>query len=400
MSIEQLERELGDRIRRTLGEAMPRLETEAAQLARPADAAAGTGHVHIVGVERARGTTERRRAVPWAVAAAAAGVVAISAAVGFRSGAEGDEPIDRVTSPPTTTSPQTEIEPWPDDFANIVDLLLPDGFRVVHASRWPLMAVAYDGDGVRIEVLVDVGGAGLPAEGRSPGLHLSPDGDWVNGSVLYGLDVERQAGDPAPVSMAAAEAALPDVLDGVAGAFTGDVRNEILGATYPVLDSASLRAAIDAAVGERLGGHVANRQFAADFAFEYVDDDVRYSVTVIRSDSALPDGVAEPVPGAMAGLAWANNWQLVVTAIAGNGQPIDREVVSELIATVHPLLDAWRPPAAVSVPICDTYVLKFGDSLVAIADRYGVDEASLRVANPDADVNLLLGSTVQIPCPG
>lgn len=64
MSIEQLERELGDRIRRTLGEAMPRLETEAAQLARPADAGVGTEHVHFVGVGRVRGRTERRRAVP------------------------------------------------------------------------------------------------------------------------------------------------------------------------------------------------------------------------------------------------------------------------------------------------------------------------------------------------
>lgn len=399
MSIDQLERELGDRIRRTLGEAMPRLEAEAEQPTRTAEATHGAERVRIVGVDRAMRTTERRRAVPWAVAAAAAGVVAIAVAVGVRTGTGGDEPIDPVASPPTTASPQTAIEPWPDDFANLVDPLLPDGFRILHTGRWPLMAVAYDDDGVRLEVLVDVGGAGQPPEGRSPELVTSPDGDIVNGSVLYGLDVDRQAGDPAPASMAAAEAALPEVLGGVAEAFTGALRADILGATYPVIDSAALRSLVDATASERLGGHVANRQFAADFTFEYFDDDVRYSVTVIRADDPLPDGVVEPAPGTVTGRAWANNWQLVVAATADDEQPVDPGVIADLVASIEPLLDAWRAPAPAEVPICDTHALEFGESLVAIADRYGVDEAALRAANPDADVNLWLGATVKIPCP-
>lgn len=399
MSIEQLERALGDRIRRSLGAAMPRLEAEAERLARPADAVGGTEHVRLVRIERARRTTERRSAVPWAIAAAAAGVVAIAAAIGVRGGTSSDQPIDPVTSPPTTASPQTEIEPWPDDFANLVDSLLPQGFRVLHTGRWPLMAVAYDDDGVRLEVLVDVGGAGLPAEGRSPDLVVSPDDDIVNGSVLYGLDVDRQAGDPAPASMAEAEAVLFDVLGGVAEAFTGELRADILGATYPMVDSAALRSLVDAAASERLGAHVANRQFAADFTFEYFDDDVRYSVTVIRSDDPLPDGVVEPAPGTVTGRAWANNWQLIVAVTADDEQPVDPGVIADLVASIEPLLDAWRPPAPAEVPICDTHVLEFGESLVAIADRYGVDEAALRAANPDADVNLWLGAPVQIPCP-
>src|SRR5690606_30583204 len=142
-----------------------------------------------VAVEHARRTTDRRRATPWAVAAAAAGVVAIAAAVGVRGGTSSNQPIDPVTSPPTTASPHTELEPWPDDFANLVGLFLPDGFRILHAGRWPLMAVAYDDEGVRLEVLVDVGGVGQPVEGRSPELVASPDGDIVGGSVMHGLDV-------------------------------------------------------------------------------------------------------------------------------------------------------------------------------------------------------------------
>lgn len=101
----------------------------------------------------------------------------------------------------------------------------------------------------------------------------------------------------------------------------------------------------------------------------------------------------------MTGRAWVNNWQLIVAAAATANESIDRDVVAELITSIEPVLDAWRPPARADVPICDIHELATGESFVAIADRYGVDEADLRAANPDADVNLWLGAPVQIPCP-
>lgn len=397
MSLDQLEHELGDRIRRTLGEALPRLEAEAEQLARMSDVADGAEHVRVVGIVRGGPAAARRRSTPWAVAAAAAGFVAIAAAIGVRGGASDNEPIDPVTSPPTTASPQTEIEPWPDDFAGLVDPLLPEGFRILHAGRWPLMAVAYDDEGVRLEVLVDVGGVGQPVEGRSTDLVTSPDGDIVSGSVMYGLDLVETI--PGPPVTAGRAALLSGVLGGVAEAFTGDVRAHILDATYPVMDAAALRSLVDATASDRLGDHVANRQFAADFTFEYIDAGVRYAVTVIRSDDPLPEGMVEVPSGVVTGRAWVNNWQLIVAAAATANESIDRDVVAELITSIEPVLDAWRPPARADVPICDIHELATGESFVAIADRYGVDEADLRAANPDADVNLWLGAPVQIPCP-
>ncbi len=409
MNVDELERELGDRIRLTLHDQIPRLESDLGGRAQPDDERSdpatathrdtlGEGPASVPVIRGDAGTTRDRRLVRWvAVGVAAAGIAAVAGVVASRDTSSSIQP----SAPPADISdPSTVMEDWPNAFDELLTSALPDGFIAVQSNVAPLHAVAYNDDGVRIEVFIDVDSASLPENGRSS-IVTSPDGDWIHGSVIYdydviGLKTEAVPYDDAPASFLNAQAALPGIVESLADRFTGETRSEILTSSYPSIDSSELRTTIDAAAQNRFGNQLSNRTLtAADFAFTYNRGDVGYTIAVIRTPHRLPDGVTQPSPITTTGRAWRNGWQLIITSTATDRDAaIDTTTMSEHLDAFAPLLDTWQPPTA----SCSQHTMTPGESLAEIAERYGTTLNGLQAVSPDFEVNTWPGTVIKLPC--
>ena len=262
-----------------------------------------------------------------AAGVAAAGVVALGGVIVTRDpGSRTDDEVPAVNDSPAAID--GEMEEWPDEFDSLLASALPDGFSPIHSLGAPLSVVAYNDDGVRLEVLIEIDAATDRTTDTTAEVAESPDGDRVTGSVISDYDVlslnsasAASVSDP-PQSFVDARAVLPNVLNDVARQFTGEIRSDILTATYPVIDSAELRAAVDSIGVERFGSQLSNRALgAADFAFTYRHDDVAYTFAVIRTPTGLPDGVTQPSVSTTTGRTWTNGWQVVITLTATVGAP-------------------------------------------------------------------------------
>ena len=101
---------------------------------------------------------------------------------------------------------------------------LPPGFVALLGSRNPLEAVAYNAQGVRMAVSIDLNNSEGAATGipQDDNYLLTADGDGVVGEVSYGTDF-RPGARPAVVAELARDE-LPAVVAAVAAAFTGETR--------------------------------------------------------------------------------------------------------------------------------------------------------------------------------
>ncbi len=338
-----------------------------------------------------------------ALGVAAAGLLAVAGAVVVRDGrpdAQGSPPQN--TSPTTSPAANAPMEQWPVTFRDLFDAALPDGFTALLANGSPLEAVAYNDQGVRMSVVVDLGNSEAVAKGIAPDQNSArtPEGDGVFGEVMYNFNDAMVPGGDQADAVQAARSLLPSVIAQVAANFTGDTRAAILGAAYPVIDSAELRDGISAALSPAWGVEIGNRIFGgADFALMYSNDASFITVTAIRSARSLTDGVTNPATTATTGLRWVNGWQIVVVSTpAASGQtPLDATLMGQILTTIEPLFASWQP-GLTPEPGCATRSVQMGDSAGNVAERYAVTLGDLERANPDLYANFLGGATVIIPC--
>lgn len=332
--------------------------------------------------------------------AAAAIVVTVAGSLALVN-RDGNAPAAPPSTEPATPAPP--MEEWPTELRSLVEPTLPDGFTAIYSRLAPSVIVAYNDDGVRIEVMTDLGTAPMNVDVEAPGFAQSPSGDWVTASVLYGDtfgDRLNEIPSGAPSTFADARDDLGTIVDEVASGLTDSIRERVLASAYPVIDSSRLRAEVDNAASKILGTQIANRALGAtDFAFTYDHDEAAYNVAIVRAPEIIPDGIAQPSPTATSGRAWSNGWQLVITSTSADpDQAVTPEEMQELIDAIRPHMENWRP-TIVNADACGQHVIEAGDSLASIAEEYGVTADGLRALNPDADVNMWAGATYQIPCP-
>ena len=365
-----------------------------------ATVAATDTRMKLTGGSRSR---TRRPISLVALGVAAAGLVAIASAVVVRDGrpdAQGSRATD--TTPTTSAGVNAAMEQWPVRFRDLLDQALPDGFTALLGNRSPLEAVAYNDQGIRLSVVVDLGnsegaGKGIPLDQNSA---LSPEGDRVTGEVVYSYNDEMVPGADRIAAVEDARSLLPGVIAQVAAGFTADTRTAILDAAYPDIDSAELRDSINAAIAATLGAEAGNRILGgADFALMYSNDATFVTVNAIRSERRLPDGLTNPAATATTGLRWVNGWQIIVasTPVADGQALLDATSMQQILDTIDPLFAAWEP-APTPEPGCATHIVQIGDSETNVAERYGVTLNDLKRANPDIHANFLGGATVVIPC--
>lgn len=370
--------------------------------------AAGATHLTSTPHPRSSG---RRPVSLIAVGVAAAGLLAVVAAVVVRDGrpdAQGSPAPD--TTPTSSTGANTAMEEWPVTFRDLLDQALPDGFVALLGNRSPLEAVAYNAQGIRLSVVVDLGNSegaakGIPlptttAIGVDGGSSLTPEGDRVVGEVIYNYYDAMVPGADQIAAVESARSLLPGVVAQVAAGFTADTRTAILDAAYPDVDSAELRGNINTALAPMLGAEAGNRIMGgADFALMYSNDTTFVTVSAIRSDRSLPEGITNPAATATTGLRWVNGWQVIVasTPVTDSRTPLDTVSMQQILDTIGPLFAAWQPAPAPE-PGCATHIVQIGDSESNVAERYGVTLADLERANPDIHANFLGGATVVIPC--
>ena len=365
-----------------------------------ATVAATDTKVTLTGASRSR---TRRPISLVALGVAAAGLVAIAGAVVVRDGqpdAQGSPPSE--TTPPTSAGVGTAMEQWPVTFRDLLDEALPDGFTAMLGARSPLEAVAYNDQGIRLSVVVDLGNSEGAAKGISSDENsaFTPEGDRVMGEVVYNYNDVMVPGADQIAAVEDARNLLPGVIAKVAAGFTADTRAAILDAAYPDVDSAALRDGIDAALAPMLGTVAGNRILGgADFALMYINDATFVTVSAVRSARSLPDGITNPGATATTGLRWVNGWQVIVasTPVADVQAPLDANSMLQILATIEPLFAAWQP-APTPEPGCATRIVQIGDSESNVAERYGVTLDDLERANPDLHANFLGGATVVIPC--
>lgn len=354
------------------------------------------------GTQALRSIDDRRRRpiTVIALAVAAAGVIAIAGAVVVR---QADAPEAATSVPQTAPAAQSTnpVEQAPIAFRDLVATVLPAGFVAMYNQRDALEVVAYNTDGVRLSVYVDVGDVEGAAKGipLDEGSALSPDGDRIMAEVLYNYS-DLSSPDPASLeSVLSGRAAIPAIVAAVAEKFTGAVRTTILDSAYPRIDSEQLRAAIDAALPSIVGPNVGERvRGAGDFALMYSNDATYVTINAVRTDRSLPDGISSPGSGALTGLRWVNGWQIIVVSNPMNGHDaLDEAVMQQILTTIEPSFTAWQPVVTAEAG-CTTHTVEVGDSSPNVAERYGVTLDQLKQLNPDLEASFNLGAVIQIPC--
>jgi hypothetical protein len=302
----------------------------------------------------------------------------------------------------TSAEANAAMEQWPVTFRDLLDQALPDGFTALLGARNPLEAVAYNDQGIRLSVVVDLANSEGAAKGIPPdeSSALTPEGDRVMGEVVYDYNDAMVPGADQIAAVEDARSLLPGVIAQIATGFTADTRAAILDAAYPDADSAALRDNIDAVLAPMLGAVAGNRILGgADFALMYSNDTTFVTVSAVRSARSLPDGITNPAVTATTGLRWVNGWQIIVasTPVADGQAPLDASSMQQILDTIDPLFAAWQP-APTPEPGCATHIVQIGDSEAIVAERYGVTLDDLERANPDLHANFLGGATVVIPC--
>ena len=363
----------------------------------------------------------RRRGVLVAVAAAvvaAVGVGGLLMVAGREPGPQLDSASPRPASPiPAASAPPAspalmEISP----LAGLVEPFVPEGFTVLYASGPPTTVVAYNEQGVRLEVTVDLDQAGTVRDQIGDGLVETAEGQMTkDGTMLLstGGDLIRAtfsfAGCPCELDIL--DEFLPlaaQIVTGIAGALDEKERVALRDFRPPLMGTSELRAAVAALLDTRSDMNFTGERVVGPWDFNVTVGDTAepdaastLAVEAIRAEGArLDNGAVQTSERTAVATLWINGWQLVAGSITPGVEPaaVNTSQLEALLADVAALFADWTN----SVPTdsgCATHQVVMGDSLDSIAERYGTTSEALATVNADVEAAWNLGNQIEIPCP-
>ena len=364
---------------------------------------------------------------PIGLVAVAAAVVAAFGVGGLVMVANRDGPQQAATasSPPASSIPSDSAPPRTpapalmaiSPLLRLVEPFVPEGFTVLYASGPPSTAVAYNQQGVRLEVTVDLDQAETvrdqisdqlvetdEGEMNSDGtMLLSTDGDLIQATFSFG-------GCPCELDILNGLRPLASQLvTGVAGLLDAAERAALRDFQPPPMRTAELRAAVAAAmldtrpdmdtVGERVVGPWDFNTTIGDAAEPGATSTV--TVEAIRAEGTrLVDGVLQTSERTAVATLWMNGWQLVVGSITSGNEPVavTTSQLDDLMADIAPLFADWTNSAPTDSG-CATHQVVIGDSIDSIAERYATTIEALATVNADLSAAANLGTEIEIPCP-
>ncbi len=393
-------------------------------VAEPDDA----GELEAAVTHRSEGGTGRgrRRVVLVAVAAAVVAAVGVGGLLMVADRDPGPQP-DSATPQPASPMPAASAPPTApalmaiSPLAGLVEPFVPEGFTVLYASGPPSTAVAYNRQGVRLEVTVDLDQAEAvrdqigdelveTAEGQmtSDGtMLLSTDGDLVQAKFSF-------AGCPCELDILnELQPLAAPIVTGIAGALNEKERAALRDFRPPPMDTSKLRAAVAVLLDTRtdldttggtgrrvVGPWDFNTTLVGDTAAE-PDTASTLAVEAIRAEGArLDDGALQTSERTAVATLWINGWQLVAGSITPDLEPaaVSTSQLEALLADLAPLFANWTNSAPTDSG-CATHQVAMGDSIASIAERYGTTIEALATVNADLDAAWNLGNQIEIPCP-
>ena len=388
-------------------------------VAEPDDA----GELEAAVTHRSEGGTGRgrRRVVLVAVAAAVVAAVGVGGLLMVADRDPGPQP-DSATSQSASPIPAAPAPPTSpalmaiSPLAGLVEPFVPEGFTVLYASGPPSTAVAYNRQGVRLEVTVDFDQAETvrdqigdelveTAEGQitSDGtMLLSTDGDLVQAKFSFAgcqceLDILNEL-----------QRLAAPIVTGIAGALNEKERVALRDFRPPPMGTSELRAAVAALLDTRTdldttGGRVVGpwdfNTTIGDTAAE-PDSASTLAVEAIRAEGArLDDGALQTSERTAVATLWINGWQLVAGSITPDLEPaVSTSQLEALLADLAPLFADWTNSTPTDSG-CATHQVAMGDSIASIAERYGTTIEAIATVNADLDAAWNLGNQIEIPCP-
>lgn len=364
-----------------------------------------------------RGGTSAGRSRSWrALAGATAAAAVLIAAATWGLATFGRDSRDGTAGSPGASAPVTA----PGLLTPIVEPLLPDGFVVVReTTSMPFVVTALRPDGVRLDVgvaldqaaqlgpsdgggtLVSTATGEMSADGSTV---ITDTGDVVWANVFYG-DQFVTGDDPALDFASSAATDSAAIAQRVAGALGQDLRAQLLAlaATPNDLGASRLRADLQAALEAATGDAVSSTETADPgrlLISVRATDGSTVTLTGIRSSTPVQTSTVRPNAHAVGSTEVVNGWIVQLTDFDPSTAPsvMGDADIDHVLGAVRPLFENWvnESPAQAG---CSTYTVVMGDSIASIVAQHEVSMESMYEVNADLEAVMLVGVTINLPCP-